>query len=635
MGQKAYIDVAKFGLGFMDDPTPDDHRVHDGKQLVDHILIIQDSHSGRIYVSPILGEDSNTVAEAVRQYQRTQIPMATLQCDNAPGFRTPNFMKQIKKHGITNIEYTLPNHSTSNSRVERVIRTIRAVAWKLAQHNKKSSLWHVLHETVACINRRPCWELKKFLPKSRIPPSREDMYYGLTPRKWEPNLPMDTKHLPTDTLATREDFERIIEEYNRDMQRMLDERNAVKPITHDVKIGNYVVIRDRKSIHHIGRGRPYFNDTIYKLEKINDAEAIVRPAYGNTVNTKRVALEHLRKCAAPHAMKYMPADVLACYGSPFTDAELTERDSPPDQFINRMKEPPLTKKKTRSQKKNLKDETPAYTAMRGNLSAEPETYTMTQDGDDHGDDSGIEEDEDVFPEKAFYEIDHWPAIWPEVTDDELKHADRRVQLRNKQMGDDKKMLETYFKHNGDPSAAARALNIWERRKAEKRHQLGPVEVDVDGRGYCPPKSGIKCPLQENEEDEGVVINYENDKSILKQNSSDVEDKPKKRVTFAKHAHDIVEDEGMFRKGKRIKFADEEEGEDATDPIVIGPNNPNPPEEDDTELQGTAGDDIQGNTGDRRRRTRNRRVAREPEPTSIGASRPRRSVKKPDRLGMVQ
>ena len=132
-----------------------------------------------------------------------------------------------------------------------------------------------------------------------------------------------------------------------------------------------------------------------------------------------------------------------------------------------------------------------------------------------------------------------------------------------------------------------------------------------------------------------MINYENDQSILKQNSSDTKDKTKKRVTFAKHAHDIVEDEGMFRRGKRIKFADEEEDEDATDPIVIGPNNPNPTEEDATEIQGTADNCNQGNTGDRRRRNRNRRVAREPEPTSIGASRPRRSVKKPDRLGLVQ
>ena len=636
VGQKAYIDVAKIGLGFMDDPTPDDRRVHDGKELVDHILIIQDSHSGRIYVSPILGEDSATVAEAIRQYQRTQIPIATLQCDNAPGFRTPNFLRQIRKHGITSVEYTLPNHSTSNARVERVIRTVRAVAWKLAQHNKKSSVWHVLGESVACINRRPCWELKKYLPKSRIPPSREDMYYGLTPRKWEPNLPMDTKHLPTDTLATREDFKAIIEEYNRDMQRMLDERNAIKPITHDLKVGNFVVLRDRKSIHHIGRGRPYFNDTIYKLEKINEAEAIIRPAYGNTTRTKSVALEHLRKCAAPHAMKYMPTDVLACYGSPFTDADLTERDSPPDQFINRMKEPPKTRVKTRSQKKQMKDETPPYTAMRGNLTAEPETYTTTQDEVENGEDSGIEDDDEIYPEKAFYEIDHWPAIWPEVTDDELKHADRRMQPRNKPLGDDKKMLETYFKDNGDPSAASRALYIWERRKAEKKHQLGPVEVDINGKGYCPPKSVPKCPLKEDdeEEDEGVVIHYDNPSSILRNDSSDVENRPKKKVTFAKHTHDIVEDEGKFRKGKRVKFAYDEDEEEATEPIIIGPNEAGAQDEDEQDSQENVEEGSQDKTGDRRRRTRNRRGAGIYDPTSLGASRPRRPVKKPDRLGLA-
>ena len=621
VGQKAYIDVAKIGLGFIDDPTPEDRRVHDGKEMVSHILIIQDAHSGRIAISPILGEDSDTVAEAVKHYQRTNIPISTIQCDNAPGFRTPNFMRQIKKHGITSIEYTMPNHSTSNSRVERVIRTLRSVAWKLAQHNKKSSMWHVLYESAACINRRPCWELKKYMPKSRIPPSREDMYYGLTPRKWEPNLPDQFKDLQsTETLATREDFKKIIEAYNRDMQRMLDERNAVKPITHDVKNGDFVVLRDRKSIHHIGRGRPYYNDTVYELEKIHEAAADIRPAYGNTRNKKTVALEHLRKLAAPHAMRYMPADVLASYGSPFTDADLTEMDGQPDQYVNRMKNPPPTQAKTRSQKKALKDMTTAFPAMWGNfVVAEPETYTSTRDEEDAGEDSGFEDEDEAGNDKAFYEIDHWPAIWPEVTKDELEHSDRRVRKRNKPLGDDKKLLEAYFKDSGDPSAAVRALNIWERRKAEKRYTAGSVETDLDNKGYCPPKSDLKCPI---EEDDGIFISDEN---LAKDEIPIKEEKPKKKVTFARYAHNIVEDEGRFRRGNRIRFADDESEEGEPDLTIIGPNPVRQDQKDQDKSR-----EVEG-----KKPKKQRRATRGSEPTSPGTDRPRRTVRKPERLGIGQ
>ena len=501
VGQKSYVDVAKVNMGFMPDMKPTDRRIKDQTKLVDNIVIFQDSYSGRAVITPILGQSTETLADAFRLHQCMQIPIQRVHCDNAPSFYSDKFLRLLRPLGIHGIDYSSPNTSTANARVERYINTLRSVAWKFAQHMRVSSLWHVIYEAMGAINRRPCMELAKYFPDIGVIPSKEEMYYGLMPTQTEHNIEYVAREL--EDVQARIEFRKeigdIIDRYNTEMEELLEKRNKTKPITHKIQDGDYVLVRNPDSIHKLGRGNPNFDPTIYQvLDTSHQNKVTITPAWGikNRKKDKQNA-RHLKKLAAPHAMNYLSPDVIASYGCPFTPERLKEMKEGPEQFKSGIPTPPKTKPQTRSQKGKLTRKKKKWPAMWGNFILGEEGFDTDDDDEEeldtiHGANAADAEDQpdpSIVEEDQVYEMDRWPHTWPQTIPEEIPNRDPRIHYQNRKIGDSKEMLLKYYTDNGDPNAESKTEKTW-----QNLQPLAPPETNEPALKSC-LKGPVKRPTR--------------------------------------------------------------------------------------------------------------------------------------------
>ena len=461
IGHKAYVDVAKIDVGYTKDILREDRRKTTGQTQVDNLLVIQESYSGRTCIVPIMGQTKETLAEALKFYQCTQIPLTYIHADNATDFTSPTFLKLVRPYGIEGISFSSPNSPYSNARVERFINSLRAVAWKMAQHNNCSSLWYVLHEANAILNRRPCRELKPYLDYPGLPPSRDDLYFGLTPRNLEHNLEAALGHVPMDSRTEqRAEFVKLVEAYETDMNAILEKENQGVEVSHVIKKGDYVVLADarRMKAGNIARGIPkYTTDSIYKVDEVvHGRQAHLTLALGEGNQRKPYQrLDQCKKVAAPHALKYMPDEIRKSYGTPFTHEELRQMSVIPPQFVKPYSK--ANKAVTRSDKaqtfreKKVQITGSMETPKTKGPDPPPSSNSSLGDGEPT---SSRSSEEDV------YEIDKWADEVDDLNEPLREQSDPRLSVKKELIGDKEDNLRQYFAANGAVDADARARTIF-------------------------------------------------------------------------------------------------------------------------------------------------------------------------------
>ena len=457
-GEEAFIDVAHIHLGFVPDLKPTDKRILDHKKLVEKILIIQDSYSGRTAICPMLTQKTADVVDAIRMYQATNIPIQQIHCDNAPDFHTPEFYKALKPYGITGVTFSMPNTSTANSRVERFIRTLRELSFKMSQFQRTTSLWNVIYEANGLLNQRPCRELEKFLPADyKIAPSRNDLYFGLKPRNLEIHLEAALDQIPDlqDRLRNRKIFEEKMDEYNQAMNEILEKSNAEMPLNHKITVGDLVLRKDPRRGQGIHRGIPAHEFMVYKVLSIEHNKVHLQPFWGKNKTKEYQNLSKLVKSAAPHCLALMPDDVRESYGSPFTHAAMLQMKEKPTQYTNYLLKQRVDKAKTRAAKKQLTHRLKSKQPMTGN-----QLIDKHREADDE------EEEINSIASDLIYNIDKW-AQNDYPTELNEKYGDPRMENKGKALGDDLQVLEEYHEDNMNANSKVQANFEF------LRHKLGP------------------------------------------------------------------------------------------------------------------------------------------------------------------
>ena len=337
----------------------------------------------------------------------------------------------------------MPNSSTSNSRVERFIRSLRETAWKLANFNRTSSLWNVLYEANFLLNTRPVPTLRKYLPHYKVAPSRNDIYFGMQPRHLANGLEAALNQIsdPEAREMERKTIEEAIDQYEKDMDEILAKKNKGTPITHHIQVGDIVLQKDTKRIHHEGRGRPCYGDTLYKVVEISHQMCKVVPVFGKKFK-KEKKITHLVKLAAPHALEKMPKEIRRGYGNFFTAWDLQDMDQNPMQYTNYLRKPSISRKKTRSKKKQITKRKEKLLPMTGNLISETFNLDPNPEADE---DSGIDSEMDDVEDETIYNIDEWPKDLP-VTNKEF-YTDTRLKPMHKTVGEDPQVLKEFLPVN--------------------------------------------------------------------------------------------------------------------------------------------------------------------------------------------
>ena len=508
VGEMAYIDVAHFNMGFTKDFTPDDGRIKDQKQLVEHLMVIQDSYSGRTAICPIPGQETTDLVNAVKMYQMTQLPIQKIHCDNHQSQYSKEFYNRLKPYGVNGITYSMPNHSTSNARVERFIKTLREVAWKLAQFNKASSLWNVIYEANSLINNRPCEELRDYLPYYPSPPSRSDLYYGLPPRVIDYQMERHLENIQDaqDKIDERIRLGKVVDKYNHDMKEILEKRNNSTPLNHKIEKGDMVILANTKRIKQQGRGNPSWSNMVYQVDLVGDHGKMAKiiPCWGLVKRPKTRSTSHLKKVASNHCLKYMPPEIRQYYGSPFEDMELMAMEAPPSQFVNYLRKPPGTKVETRAQKQKLTNNKIRRQVTTGDTMARhnqvSENFMENASESDEGKDKENTDVTEEAVEAATFVIDDWANSddYPENLNDQ--YADTQLTKKGKALGEDLQVMHDYYSNSIIPNPRAKAyFKVQEHKKFMENEKAEIVNQDSANTelNEPPPDIPTVVPIQQN------------------------------------------------------------------------------------------------------------------------------------------
>ena len=448
-GERIYLDVMHLGPGYWSEDEPGKSK----KQVYHYLLCIMDSFSGWTYISPLHNQETETVLNALRAYQ-LNYRAKTLHSDNATTFSSNRFLQGIKFMGFESHSFSTPNNSTANSRIERFIKSLRAVSWQMAKCNRQTSIWDVVIAANSALNMRPDASLAKYLPKGAAIPSRHDLFLSRVPEDREPSITRMLGGVPVgEREETRKMWEKLINDLNRNRSDQMEERRDNTLLTHQIQKDDYVFIKNAAKIHHEGRGLPTYDDVFFKVISVKDHKAEVEPLFELSNKRRFQSTHHLRKVVSSKVMKDMPEEMKSVYGVPFVMEELERAyqgiKGKPSQYMDYVAPPSRPNTKSGKGPSKRKKKMPII----GQLPAMRKRPEEESDSEDEW----LAEKETAEDQDVVYNMD-W--TWPVTEDDWVTPSDPRLQEKGKKIGSSKRNLERYFLDNGDRNADIKADKIW-------------------------------------------------------------------------------------------------------------------------------------------------------------------------------
>ena len=122
--ERCYMDIVKIPPGKLQ------------KRTYQYVLGILDDFSGFLTLLPLENQTTSTVLKGLRRLWSQQPVPDVVITDNATYFKTFKFKEPLMNLGVKKVLTTSPNHSTSNSRVERSFKTLRRILFLNLQRSK-------------------------------------------------------------------------------------------------------------------------------------------------------------------------------------------------------------------------------------------------------------------------------------------------------------------------------------------------------------------------------------------------------------------------------------------------------------------------------------------------------------------
>ena len=299
-----------------------------------YILGLIDDFSGFLTLIPLKDQTTKTVLHELGKLWSTVPPPSVIITDNAKYFLTPKFKEPLLGLGVKKVLTTSPNHSTSNSRIERAFKTVRRILFLNLSCFKRESHWDVFYSSICQYNNTPSWRLAKY-SNSRIPPTPMELFFS-QPCEGD-ILSQYLGHLsPFQQQKYHDTYKKIISDFEADMQKKHELEIKHMQVSNAIAPGDIVMVMNPKRIHHEveAKGKELYLRDLWEVVEINKAKATLSPLFFKSRKSEKVYLDHLKKYEPQMMVQLLPEemqDLMGHYHSP----ELMKRTKRPPSIVER------------------------------------------------------------------------------------------------------------------------------------------------------------------------------------------------------------------------------------------------------------------------------------------------------------
>ena len=297
-----------------------------------HILGILDDFSGFLNLIPLKDQTTNTVLKELSKLWSTLPTPSVVITDNASNFKTFKFREPLMNMGVQKVLTTSPNHSTSNSRIERAFKTVRRILFLNLSTFKRESHWDVFYSSLAQFNNTPSWRLAKFT-SSRVPASPMELFYSqpctqniLDELLGHLNFSQQNKY--------KEVYKKIVEDFDDDQEKQHNLEIKDMKVGKSLDVGDIVMVMNPKRIHHEGeaKGKELYLRDLWEIIDINHSKATISPLFFKSRKCERVFLDHLKKYEPQMLVQILPEEMQALMGHYHNPEVLKRTRRPPSVF---------------------------------------------------------------------------------------------------------------------------------------------------------------------------------------------------------------------------------------------------------------------------------------------------------------
>ena len=322
--ERCYMDILKIPPGKLDNKT------------YTYVLGLLDDFSGFLTLIPLKNQQTESILTELGKHWSTHPPPSVILTDNATYFVTPKFREKCMSLGVGKILTTSPNHSTSNSRIERSFKTVRRILFLNLSTFRRQSHWDVFYSSLAQFNNTPSWRLAKY-SQSRQPASPMELYYS---QPCEGDILSEyLGHLSQFQQSRYKDiYQKIIKEYDQDLQKAHDLEIENLKVEHQIVPGDIVMVMNPKRIHHENeaKGKELYLRDLWEVIEINKSKATLSPLFFKSRKCERVFIDHLKKYEPQMLVQFLPEEIQALMGHYHNPEVLKRTRRPPSIVENRM-----------------------------------------------------------------------------------------------------------------------------------------------------------------------------------------------------------------------------------------------------------------------------------------------------------
>ena len=320
--ERAYMDILKIPPGKFQNKT------------YSYVLGILDDFSGFLNLIPLKDQTTNTVLAELGKLWASGPAPSVIITDNASNFKSLKFKEPLLNYGVKKVLTTSPNHSTSNSRIERAFKTVRRILFLNLSTFKRNSHWDVFFHSLAQFNNTPSWRLAKY-SETRLPASPMELFYS---RPCNTDLLDDQfGHLSNFEQSKYKDiYKKIVSDFDSEMEKQHSLEVKDMRVEKSLVPGDIVMVMNPKRIHHEveGKGKELYLKDLWEIVEVNNAKATLSPLFHKSRKCEKIHLDHLKKYEPQMLVQLLPEEIQDLMGH-YHDPELLKRSKRPPSVFER------------------------------------------------------------------------------------------------------------------------------------------------------------------------------------------------------------------------------------------------------------------------------------------------------------
>ena len=297
---------------------------HWGGRKIDAALNILDLFSNLLISHLVPNQKHTTTIRCLKETFSTFPAPFKIVSDNSTSLcANKDVIAFLKSKGVQTVT-TITAYNSKANKSERIHKTLRETMKLVQETFHRKSPFDMFYTVLEMLNNRPLSitlhpYIRALLGGRTEIATPFSLHYGIKPPQ-HPKIPMEDLLSPEDQETYRQKWIRILQEYDRNLQKDLDERNKNFKPKDPIQAGDLVLIQN-KTAHK--EDLKYYRN-IYEVSKIHEAKYYCSPLFKGQ-RLMAVKGDFLKPYSHTHLFGLLPPNIRELMGESLTPDELKKQ----------------------------------------------------------------------------------------------------------------------------------------------------------------------------------------------------------------------------------------------------------------------------------------------------------------------